>query len=89
VGWFTEAPGAVSGPAQLAELDEAPRRYGARAAEGITLPAYVIGEPVGDGERRDAKDRRQGLHTLRLDVDALVETLCSLVEQRSATREPC
>ena len=82
VGWFTDAPGAVFGPESLAELTVPPRRYGAWAAEGVTLPAYVIGEPATAGERRHSKDKRQGLDNLRLDVDELVDTLCALVDQR-------
>jgi hypothetical protein len=83
VGWLTDAPGAVFGPVDQRPADGSPRRFGAWAAEGVTLPAFVVGEPVDDGERRHSKDVRPSLQNLRLDLDELVETMSRLIEQRS------
>lgn len=83
VGWFSDAPGVVYAPPSLGDLppDERP---GAREAEGRPVPVTLLGEPVGEGERRGRNDVRPHLENLRIDRGQLLATVCELLDARLA-----
>ncbi len=84
VGWFSDAPGVVYAPMSLGEV---PRelRPGARESEGRTVPSTILGEPVGEGERRGRNDVRPHLENLRIDRGQLLAMVCELLDARPAT----
>lgn len=84
VGWFSDAPGVVYAPPSLGDvLPEL--RPGAREAEGRPVPVTLLGEPVGEGERRRHDDVRPHLDNLRIDRRQLLATVCELLDSRLAT----
>lgn len=84
VGWFSDAPGVVYAPQSLGAVP-LERRPGAREAEGRPVPVTVLGEAVGEGERRRANDVRPHLENLRIDQRQLLATVCELLDSRLAT----
>jgi hypothetical protein len=84
VGWFSDAPGVVYAPRSLGDLPPE-LRPGARESEGRPVPSTILGEPVGDGERRGRNDVRPHLENLRIDRGQLLAMVCELLESRPAT----
>lgn len=84
VGWFSDAPGVVYAPRSLGDVPSE-LRPGARESEGRPVPSTILGEPVGEGERRGRNDVRPHLENLRIDRGQLLAMVCDLLESRPAT----
>lgn len=84
VGWFSDAAGVVYAPRSLGDVRRE-LRPGAREAEGRPVPLTILGEPVGEGERRGRHDIRPHLENLRIDRGQLLAMVCELLDSRPAT----